>query len=390
MNTHQQGITNVMINQLLNLQIEEHTIVEYVWLGGTGMDIRSKAKTFNKPVTCIQDLPEWNYDGSSTYQASTENSEITLRPVALFRDPFRQGNHKMALCETYDSTGKPANTNFRHFASKIFTKESVNHHEPWFGIEQEYCLFQNYDNMSWPYGWPQGKYPKPQGPYYCGAGAENIFGRDIANLHIKACLYAGVKLFGLNAEVMPSQWEFQVGTCNGIETGDHLWMARYILHRIGEYFNISISFNPKPIKGDWNGSGCHTNFSTKHMREEGGLQVILKSIENLREFHPRSIKLYGEDNKERLTGKHETSSIDTFSFGSGHRGCSIRIPKTAELDGKGYFEDRRPAANIDPYVVISSLYAFAMLGGENVEGLEEHYKLSKVGDNNREESHKII
>jgi glutamine synthetase len=378
MNTHQTGINNVMLNQLLNIQIDDYTIVEYVWLGGTGMDLRSKAKTFHCPITCVQDLPEWNYDGSSTYQASTEDSEIVLRPVALFRDPFRQGNHKICLCNTYNAKGEPANTNFRHFASKIFTKENVSLHEPWFGIEQEYVLFQNYEEQAWPYGWPLKKYLKPQGPYYCAVGAENVFGRDIVNLHMKACLYAGVQLFGLNAEVMPSQWEFQVGTCHGIETGDHLWMARYILHRIGEYFNVSVSFSPKPIKGDWNGSGCHTNFSTRKMREENGLQVILKSIENLREYHPRSIALYGDDNSERLTGKHETSSMDTFTFGSGHRGCSIRIPKTTELDGHGYFEDRRPAANIDPYVVIASLFSFACLEGKYVDELEQHYKKSKL------------
>jgi glutamine synthetase len=372
MDTTKTGINNIFLNDLLSIQIDDKTIVEYVWLGGTGHDLRSKAKTFNCKIEKVEDLPEWNYDGSSTYQANTENSEVIIKPVALFRDPFRKDPHKIALCETYSHDGKPANTNFRHFAAKILSKQNQEKHEPWFGIEQEYVLFQNGD-IEWPFNWPSGSYPKPQGQYYCSVGADNAYGREIVNLHYKVCLYAGVKLYGINAEVMPSQWEFQVGTCNGIEVGDHLWMARYLLHRVGEYFNVNISFAPKPIKGDWNGSGCHTNFSTKGMREEGGLKVIVDCIDNLRGNHSRSISLYGENNHERLTGKHETSSIHNFSYGAANRGCSIRIPKQTEIEGKGYLEDRRPAANIDPYVVSASLFSFSCLGGEGVEELEKHY-----------------
>jgi glutamine synthetase len=366
---------NIMIKQLLDIEVKGFTIVEYIWIGGTGHDLRSKAKTFDREINSVEDLPLWNYDGSSTYQASTEDSEITLKPVALFKDPFRKDSHKLCLCETLNSRGFPTNTNFRHFASKIFSQENKLNFQPWFGLEQEYVLVQKQEvDIMWPYLWPKGGYPKGQGQYYCSVGAENAYGRYISDLHYKACLYAGVKIYGTNAEVMPSQWEFQIGTLGDIEVSDHMWVARYILERVGEYFNVSISYSAKPVKGDWNGSGCHTNFSTQQMRTEGGYSVILDAINKLGNYHSKSITLYGEGNEDRLTGLHETSSMQTFSFGSGHRGCSVRIPKTTEADGYGYFEDRRPAANIDPYIVTASLFSFSCLDGEGALDLEKHYE----------------
>jgi len=279
------------------------TIVEYVWLGGTGQDIRSKAKTFEGTVNSVDDLGEWNYDGSSTYQATTEESEVLLKPVALFDDPFRGVPNKIALCETYHTDGKPTNSNFRHFAQKIFQKDLIKKEEPWFGIEQEYELMVPIGTaIEWPYGWPLGGYPKPQGQYYCSTGTQNNYGRDVSNAHYKACLNAGIKIYGTNAEVMPGQWEFQVGTCNGIEIGDHMWMARYLLMRVCEFYNLSVTFEPKPISGDWNGSGCHTNYSTNGTRQDVDLKTISSHMESLKKTHPRLIKLYGENNQQRLTG----------------------------------------------------------------------------------------
>ena len=224
---------------------------------------------------------------------------------------------------------------------------------PWFGIEQEYSLL---DIDGWPFGWPKPHgYPRPQGPYYCSVGADRSYGRDIVDAHYKACLYSGVKICGTNAEVMPSQWEFQVGPLEGIEAGDHLWMARFILHRVAEEFGVVVTFDPKPITGNWNGAGCHTNFSTVKMREPNGLTEIEDAIEKLGKRHKTHIVNYdpkgGLDNKRRLTGHHETSSIEDFSAGIANRGCSIRIPRSVGESKCGYLEDRRPASNMDPYVV---------------------------------------
>lgn len=208
----------------------------------------------------------WNFDGSSTEQAPGDNSDVYLRPVAVFPDPMRGVPNILVLCECWNADGTPNKFNYRHECAKLM--ETHAEHKPWFGLEQEYTLFDMEDR---PYGWPKNGYPAPQGPYYCGVGAGRVMCRDIVDAHYKACLYAGIKISGTNAEVMPAQWEFQVGPCEGIEMGDHLWMARFLLHRVAEEFGAKISVQPKPIPGDWNGAGLHTNFSTKEMREEGGM-----------------------------------------------------------------------------------------------------------------------
>jgi glutamine synthetase len=323
---------------------------EYIWIGGSSEDVRSKTMTLDdKPYTTV-DLPIWNYDGSSTNQASGKNSEVYIKPRAIFRDPFRGAPNILVMCDTYDSDDNPLPTNSRHEAAQVMERAKDQH--PWFGLEQEYTLFTP---AKWPLGWPHLGYPPPQGPYYCSAGASVNYGRPIVEAHYRACLYAGVKIAGINAEVMPGQWEFQVGPCEGIDVGDHLWVARYIMHRLSEYFNLVVSFDPKPISGDWNGAGCHTNFSTQAMREAGGYEHIIKGIEKLRDKHDIHIKVYGAGNERRLTGAHETARIDQFSYGVAHRGASVRIPRSTFRTQQGYFEDRRPASNCDPYVVTSRI-----------------------------------
>ena len=285
-------------------------------------------------------------------QAEGHDSEVLLQPVAIFKDPFRKGDNILVLCETTKPDGTPLTTNTRNAANATFQKDLAA--EPWFGIEQEYTLF--YPDGKTPLGWPTNGYPKPQGPYYCSVGTENAFGRSIVEAHYRACMYAGVTISGINGEVMPGQWEYQVGPCTGIESGDHLFLSRYLMQRVCEMFGIIVSFDPKPMPGDWNGAGCHTNYSTKAMREEGGYDVILAAIKKMEPRHQEFIAAYGEGNDRRLTGAHETASIESFSYGVANRGASVRIPRSTEAEGKGYFEDRRPASNMDPYVVTSLLF----------------------------------
>lgn len=184
---------------------------------------------------------------------------------------------------------------------------------------------------------------------------DSAFGRYVVDAHYRACLYAGLKISGINAEVMPGQWEFQVGPCEGLDSGDSLILARYILLRIAEDFGVHVSYDPKPISGDWNGAGCHTNYSTRSMRAEGGFVAIMDAVKKLETCHKELISKYGAGNERRLTGAHETAAMDKFSYGVADRGASIRIPRQAETDGRGYLEDRRPASNMDPYVVTSLL-----------------------------------
>lgn len=322
----------------------------YIWIDGTGEFTRCKTKTLDFEPKKAEECPIWNFDGSSTGQAEGSNSDVYLYPCALFNDPFRRGKNKLLLCETYKYNKLPTESNNRKSCKEVMEKAKAS--KPWFGIEQEYTFL---DMDGHPFGWPKGGFPGPQGPYYCGVGANKVYGRDIVEAHYKACMYAGVKISGTNAEVMPAQWEFQVGPCEGIEMGDHLWLARFLLHRVAEEFGVIASLDPKPMPGDWNGAGAHCNYSTLPMREKGGLAHIEAAIAKMEKQHDRHIRAYdpnqGKDNERRLTGKHETSSIHDFSAGIANRGASIRIPRQVGEEGQGYLEDRRPSSNCDPYSV---------------------------------------
>ncbi|XP_068585544.1 glutamine synthetase-like isoform X2 [Cebidichthys violaceus] len=364
--SHSSHLNKVVRQQYMSLPQGEKCQVTYIWIDGTGEGLRNKTRTLDTEPKSIDDIPEWNFDGSSTYQAEGSNSDMYLSPVSMFRDPFTLDPNKLVLCEVLKYNRLPAETNHRMSCNKVM--EKVKEHCIWFGMEQEYTLL-GIDGH--PYGWPMNGFPQPQGPFYCGVGADRAYGRDIVECHYKACLYAGIKIYGTNAEVMPSQWEYQVGHCKGIEMGDQLWVSRFLLHRVCEDFGVVASMDPKPMKGNWNGAGCHTNVSTNQMREEGGLQYIEQAIEKLSKKHAEHIRVYdpngGKDNIRRLTGAHETSSINDFSAGVANRGASIRIPRQVGREQKGYFEDRRPAANCDPYSVTMAIASTCLLDSEDSE-----------------------
>ena len=330
-------------------------VIEYVWLGGN-YEMRSKTRVLETDTTDklkLSDVPDWNYDGSSTGQATGRDSEVIIKPKAIFNNPFGKPYDYLVLCDTYLPDGRPLCNNNRVNANEIFNKKMEE--EPWFGLEQEYFLIN--PNTSKPLGYSvDGK----QGQFYCSIGSENAFGRAIVGEHLKLCLDAGIKISGVNAEVAPGQWEFQVGPCIGIEAGDHLWIARYILQRIGEKHNIIINFEPKPLKGDWNGSGCHTNYSTKNMRngtdDKSGLDFINDAIDKLSKNHTEHMKIYGLGNEERMTGEHETASYHVFTDGVANRGASVRRGNDTIKNEMGYFEDRRPSSNCDPYLVTSAIF----------------------------------
>jgi glutamine synthetase len=232
-------------------------------------------------------------------------------------------------------------------------------HEPWLGFEQEYTLLR--DGI--PLGFPATGFPAPQGPYYCGVGADVAFGRPVVEAHTRACIQAGLMIYGVNAEVLPGQWEFQIGyrglpqeSADPLAVSDHLWLARWLLYRIAEDRGVVPTLAAKPVKGDWNGSGLHTNFSTAATRAPGsGLAALRRAIDALGKRHAEHIVVYGDGLAERLTGLHETCSIDEFRDGVADRGSSVRVPRPVAARGHGYLEDRRPAANADPYRVAARL-----------------------------------
>ncbi|MFC9284754.1 glutamine synthetase [Streptomyces collinus] len=322
---------------------------EYIWIDGTEptAKLRSKTKIITGSFAGLGTLPIWGFDGSSTNQAEGHASDRVLRPVFSCPDPIRGGDDILVLCDVLDTDMTPHRSNTRAPLAEVAERFAAQ--EPIFGIEQEYTFFDG----SRPLGFPENGFPAPQGGYYCGVGSDEIFGRDVVEAHLENCLKAGLAISGINAEVMPGQWEFQVGPVSPLEVSDHLWVARWLLYRTAEDFGVSATLDPKPVKGDWNGAGAHTNFSTKAMREPGGYDAIITACESLGEGSKPldHVKNYGAGIDERLTGLHETAPWDKYSYGVSDRGASVRIPWQVEKDGKGYIEDRRPNANVDPYVV---------------------------------------
>lgn len=338
--------------------MENFIKAEYVWIDGTTPTprLRSKTRVLLRPSN--DDMPDWGFDGSSTNQADGSNSDCILKPVCVREDPLRErgGPHYLVMCAVMNPDGTPHATNTRALLEPIAQMhESA---ESWFGWEQEYTMYRG----TRPLGWPEQGYPAPQGPFYCGVGADEVFGRQIVEEHLDACIAAKIQISGVNAEVMPGQWEFQVGPVPPLEGSDQLHLARYLLYRIAEKHGVTVSLSPKPMRGDWNGAGCHTNFSTNRMREAGGKEFIERAIHRLEKQHAYHIANYGDGIEQRLTGLHETCSYKEFTHGNSDRGASIRIPVDVQRTGRGYFEDRRPCANIDPYVV-ARLMLETCLGG---------------------------
>ena len=320
--------------------------LEYIWLDGykPEANLRSKTKIFAGEFSGnISDCPEWSFDGSSTQQADGHSSDCLLNPVRVVLDTQRK-NAWLVLCEVLNADGSPHSSNNR---AKYNDVEDF-----WFGFEQEYTLVVE----GRPLGFPEQGYPAPQGMYYCSVGHGNVTGRDIVEEHLDACLEAGLNVTGINAEVMLGQWEFQVMGKGAKKSADNLWIARYLMYRITEKYGVQVEFHPKPVKGDWNGSGLHTNFSNEEMREVGGEELMKSICEGFGKMHKEHIAVYGSANHERLTGLHETQSIEKFSYGVSDRGASIRIPiAVPQNEWKGYLEDRRPASNADPYEITARI-----------------------------------
>lgn len=330
---------------------------EYIWIDGNGK-LRSKTKVLGD----AEKAPAWSFDGSSTEQATTKSSDCLLAPVLECHDPLRGGNSVLVLCEVMGFDGVPDKQNFRARTREL--EEEHENQKPLFGLEQEYTFFKG----ARPLG-VEGSIMPTQGPYYCGVGADEVTGREIVEEHMKACVAAGLKLSGVNAEVMPGQWEFQIGPLRPLEVGDHVWLARYLLYRIAERHDVTVSLHSKPVK-TLNGAGMHTNFSTLAMREkEGGIVQCLEAAirlgldvvdEEVDMIQPRRIYAtsrypdeYGVDYEARLTGEHETCRHDEFKYAVGDRSGSIRVPTHVANNGCGYIEDRRPCANANPYAVVN-------------------------------------
>ncbi len=324
------------------------TKLEYIWLDGykPTQSLRSKTKIVSKFRGKLEDCPLWSFDGSSTQQAPGGSSDCLLKPVALFPDPDRKDGW-LVMTEVLNADGTPHPTNGR----ALIDDEDADF---WFGFEQEYFLWNPETNK--PLGFPAEGFPAPQGPYYCGVGAGKAYGRHIVEDHLDQLIDAGINIEGINAEVAAGQWEFQIFAKGAKEAGDQVWVARFLAERNAEKYGLAINWHCKPVQGDWNGSGMHANFSNGTLREAGSKAVFDKVCNAFQPVVKEHIEVYGADNHLRLTGLHETQSIEKFSYGISDRGASIRIPiSTVDNGWKGYLEDRRPNSAADPYKVAARI-----------------------------------
>lgn len=330
-------------------------ILNYVWLDGyEQQNLRSKIKVMkskelswidkDKGIADVTSLPMWNFDGSSTKQAKGSDSECLLQPVRVYKS--REWNTWLVLCEVLNPDKTPHKTNKRAELRELL--KNTKNKKFWWGFEQEYFITKDFK----PLGFPIGGYPKPQGLYYCGVGSNQVVGRKFVLEHLDCCLEIGITLTGVNAEVAVGQWEYQCFAKDTLKAADDLWISRYMMYEIAEKYGYDIDISPKPIMGDWNGSGCHTNFSFKQMRKNWSEEKMKNLMEKFSSRHSEHITGYGIGNEKRLTGLHETQHIEKFTCGVGDRGASVRIPTAVKQNNwNGYIEDRRPASNCDPYVV---------------------------------------
>ncbi len=323
--------------------------LEYIWLDGYEPVRNLRSKTQIKEFSSfpkLEDLPKWGFDGSSTRQAPGGSSDCILVPVAVYPDITRK-NGALVMCEVYNPDGSPHQSNDR--------ATILDDPDAWFGFEQEYFFYKD----GRPLGFPRDGFPPPQGEYYTGVGFKNVgnVARQIVEEHLDICLEAGINHEGINAEVAKGQWEFQIFGKGSKTAADQMWVARYILLRLGEKYDVDVEFHCKPLGDfDWNGSGMHCNFSTKFLRETGGEKYFLALMAAFEKYKDEHIAVYGPDNHLRLTGLHETQSIDKFNYGVANRGASVRIPHSFVNSGhKGYLEDRRPNSQGNPYQIASRI-----------------------------------
>ncbi len=323
--------------------------LEYLWLDGYEPVANLRGKTLIKEFDsfpALEDLPAWGFDGSSTKQAEGHSSDCVLKPVAVFPDPTKE-NGALVMSEVMLPDGNPHPSNSR--------ATILDDPDAWFGFEQEYFLYQD----GRPLGFPEKGYPAPQGNYYTGVGFESVgdIAREIVDTHLDLCLDAGVNHEGINAEVAKGQWEFQIFGKGSKRAADEVWVARYLLMRLCEKYCVDVNWHCKPLGAtDWNGSGMHANFSTKYLREVGGKEYFEALMEAFDKYKDEHIAVYGPDNHMRLTGLHETQSIDKFNWGVANRGASVRVPNSFIPNGyRGYLEDRRPNSQGDPYKIASRI-----------------------------------
>ena len=354
-------------------------LADYVWKTPQGYRWKTRVfdDTFKLNESVKPTFPIWDFNGDSTGQfnetsetsetsETTETStEMVLTPVFVCNDPIRPGyNHPkhgknfhsgfIVLCEVTYQNEKPVRGCNRQWAKTVFDANIDK--DPKFGMKQEYYIFD--PRTQTPMGFKDNKSIRKQGHYYARMGENN--GRGIAEKHMEMCLSAGINISEMNANVGPSQWTYNIGFCTGIEASDQLMVSRYLLERICEASCVAISWHPKPVIGEWNGSGCHVMYGTKYTRcevenESDGYNYIKQTINNLEAKHSEMLLTFSDGNRTRLDGNNDSSLLDKFTWGVGTYNKSVSVPCQVMKSKKGYIIDMRPGADMDPYLTTATI-----------------------------------
>jgi len=333
-------------------------VAEYIWVGGRG-NVRSKTRTLTRKPESPDDCSIWMFDGSSTAQATEAESDVYLVPRRVFEDPIRGPPHVLIVCEAVVHSMEPAAGNYRADATEAMVKYAGT--DAWFSMEQEYSLNKagkmGHDEAGTkfacqPYAFDDDGNCGEEENFYCGVGGLNVLEghRFLVDDHYALCMASGIKIQHANLGVAAGSGCFQIGPCRGINIGDHLVAARWLLKVASEKYAdmFYISFNPQPVQGR-HGNGVNISFSSRQTRGEGGLQVVEKCCRALGRKHKETLQCYGTGHDERLTGKNQTCPADEFRFGVADMTASVRIPRNVAVTGRGELCDRRPAGDCDPY-----------------------------------------
>jgi len=354
------GVDAVLVSEhFRTLPQPDKLTAEYIWPGTKRIDLRSKTRTLDiASVKSLKDLPEWEFDGSLTSQSYGNNADVVLRPIQYYPDPFRGGNNVLVLCECIlPERRTPIPTNTRDLAGQVFSQ--IEQYETAFSIIQEYGLMvpEGTTPCGCPLGWPRVGFPKGAGQdQKYAVGINQRAGHRIAEAHFRACLYSGMQITNLHSGKYKGDWSFQLGSAGGMQVSDQLMVARWILLRVGEEFGVSVSFDPKPYKDSDHLRRATVQFSTVRMRDTAkGFSRIVRAVEKLGRRHREHLAVYGMSNISRTTSAYENGPLSKFSYGIANVRASVNIPRKAKQMNAGYFEDRRPSSNMDPYVVTAKI-----------------------------------
>ncbi|GAX81512.1 hypothetical protein CEUSTIGMA_g8940.t1 [Chlamydomonas eustigma] len=378
--------TNSAVSSLMTSSLfcyENKILVEYVWLGSSGSDLRSKSRVFDTRPSSVDDVPMIAVDGGS-YDQHPEGQEVFLKPRKLFRDPFRAGDHLLVLCDSFKTnvnsslrnqnsscTLEPSNSNSRAPCEETLNQASA--HLPIFAAEQEYCILASSTVPSSTPAWPYAHLPDPCKPYMSVPGLSEAnklktyaSGRHLAERHLQACLHAGIKITETSQRTSPAArlWSYKLGPLLGVDLADQLWMSRFILLRLSEEEGLSVSFDPTAVGGA--GARCNMKYSTSETRNPGGgLSCIQLHLELLESAHLLHLLAYSK-------GCVSSRSLG-FEVGvGGSKEPTLVVPSKTLILKAGHYVDQRPPSNVDPYLAIMVLVSTTLqipLPDSTVHGL---------------------